>query len=154
MILSTPGGYRNFPEHDAPRLGGILSSDNGGEAGGQRWGRALRLSVTRPEPGIVIVRISGEIDLSSVPRLSELIQQRLTAALLRGVVLDLSGVSFCDSSGLELLLEVKHRAGRRGITLHVIVGNSAVRQLLDLTGLSSWFVCHDSATEAISDLRR
>ena len=34
--------------------------------------RALRLSVLRPDPGVVVVRMRGEIDLAAVPRLTGL----------------------------------------------------------------------------------
>ncbi|MDA3630981.1 STAS domain-containing protein [Saccharopolyspora oryzae] len=114
---------------------------------------ALRLAVEWPAPGVVVVRIGGEIDLATVPRLTELIRQRLTAASLRSVVLDLSEVSFASSAAVELLLHVQRRAEHRGVGLWVVPGSGAMVRLLLVTGLRERFVCRDSAAEAVSEAR-
>ena len=110
----------------------------------------LRLSVERPERGVVVVHMYGEIDLASVPRLGELIRQRLTAAALRTVVLDLSGVEFLSSSGLELLLNAQRRAEYRGVELYLIPGARCVQRLLDLTGMTDRFRWRSSVAEAVA----
>ncbi|KAA5834638.1 STAS domain-containing protein [Saccharopolyspora hirsuta] len=114
---------------------------------------ALRLAVEWPASGVVVVRIGGEIDLATVPRLTELIRQRLTAAALRTVVLDLSEVSFASSAAVELLLHVQRRAEHRGVGLLVVPGGGAVWRLLVVAGLRDRFACRDSAAEAVSEAR-
>jgi anti-sigma B factor antagonist len=111
--------------------------------------QTLRLSVERPESGVVVVRMSGEIDLASVPRLTELISQRLTAVALRTMVLDLSEVEFLSSSGLELLLHAQRRAEHRGVTMYLIPGGRCVHRLLDLTDTTNRFCLRTSVAEAI-----
>lgn len=113
---------------------------------------ALRLAVEWPAPGVVVVRIGGEIDVATVPRLAELIRQRLTAAALQTVVLDLSAVSFASSAAVELLLHVQRRAEHRGVGLLVVTGGVVLR-LLVITGLRERFACRDSAAEAVSEAR-
>lgn len=113
----------------------------------------LSLSVERPEPGVVVVHMVGEIDLACVPRLTELIRQRLTAAVLRGLVLDLTEVTFCSSAGLELMLHAQTRSEYRGIAMWTVCGQGAVRRLLDLTGVESRFDHRDTVAEAVAELR-
>jgi anti-sigma B factor antagonist len=116
--------------------------------------QTLRLSIERPANGVVVVRMSGEIDLSSVDRLNELIRQRMTAAVLHAIVLDLTDVSFCSSYGAELLLHVQCRAEQRGIVMLVVPGAGAVARLLHLTGLTGRFTYADSTAEAVAEARR
>lgn len=118
---------------------------------GHQCPAALRLAVEWPAPGVVVVRIGGEIDLATVPRLTELIRQRLTAATLRSVVLDLSEVSFASSAAVELLLHVQRRADHRGVGLWVVPGTGAVLRLLSVVALRERFACRDNAAEAIDE---
>ena len=115
--------------------------------------RTLRLSVERPDTGIVVVRMFGEIDLSTVDRLTELIRQRLTAAVLHALVLDLSGITFSSSCGLELLLHAQRRAEHRRIDMYVVTGEGALTRLIALTELSARFRLRHSDAEAVAELR-
>lgn len=116
--------------------------------------QSLHVAIERPAWGIVAVVLKGEIDLSSMPRLTELVRQRLTAASLRAIVLDLSEVSFVSSSGIELLLHTQRRAEQREIGLFLVSGSHAVRRLLELTGLGGRFVHCGSVAEAVEQAQR
>ncbi|MEY8038029.1 STAS domain-containing protein [Saccharopolyspora cebuensis] len=113
----------------------------------------LRMAVEWPEPGVVLVRLAGDVDLAAVPVVTELMRQRLTAASLRVVVVDLSGVAFCSSAGVELLLHAQRRSEMRGIELMVVTGDGPVRRVLELSGVAERFVCPDSAVEALARAR-
>lgn len=117
-------------------------------------GQSLHLSVERPAPGVAVVRMSGEIDLASVPRLTELIRQRLTAAVLQALVLDLSEVTFLGSCGMELLVHAQRRAEHRGIDMFVITGSRAVDRMLELTGMTDRFVRRTCVAEAVAEAAR
>ena len=54
------------------------------------------------------------------------------------VVVDLSALTFCDSSGVRVLLGAVMRAGGRPVVLRN--PQSTVRKVLDLTGVTSKFV--------------
>lgn len=157
MILSTFDGNTHPLGPDSSQgtdaQGGAAALAGQGQetdSGNGRSNPSLHLSLVRPEPGVVLVRMSGEIDMNAAPRLGELIQQRLTAAFLRLLVLDLEAVTFCDSSGLELLLEAQHKAEHRGIALYLVPGDSAVRRLLTLTGLTERFACRAHVSDVIA----
>ncbi len=87
--------------------------------------------------------ISGEIDLYTAPRL----QAEFSRLLENGpdrVVIDMSGVEFCDSTGMNVLLSALKRMRERGGVLEVAAPRPAVRKILQVTGLDSVFVVYDA----------
>jgi anti-sigma B factor antagonist len=91
-----------------------------------------------------IVAVSGEIDLYTAPRLhSEL----ATAVMGEGpahVIVDMAGVEFCDSTGMNVLLAALRRARERGGELMLAGPRPAVRKILQVTGLESVFTVIDN----------
>ena len=85
-------------------------------------------------PGVTIARLEGELDIVTTPALRE----RLLGVLGPGVrllVIDLSGVSFCDVSGLAVLIGTQRRARARGITVRLAAPRPQMAKLLRITGL-------------------
>ncbi|CAL9577000.1 hypothetical protein SUDANB120_04970 [Streptomyces sp. enrichment culture] len=81
----------------------------------------------------VLARVSGEIDTDQAADLRE----ELTAALAAGrtgLDVDLAGVTFCDSSGLHVLLDLHRLALQAGKTLVLTELSRPVDRLLHLTG--------------------
>ena len=85
---------------------------------------------------VVVVVVEGEHDIYTAPTL----RQRLDEAIDRGggIVVDLTGATFVDSSVLGALLDLRRRAleNRQGFV--VCVGESiepGVQRILDITGL-------------------
>ena len=83
--------------------------------------------------GRAIVSVHGEIDLCCGPA----IRDALSAAQQDSpdVIVDLSGVTFMDSTGLNALIGAYRRAPEGG-SLAVVGAPPAVRRVFDLTGLS------------------
>ncbi len=80
------------------------------------------------------VAASGELDIATVDSLEqELLAAEATDA--ERIVLDLSGLTFIDSTGLRLVLDVNERCGGQVDRLRVIAGSPAVERLLDIVGL-------------------
>ncbi len=105
---------------------------------------AVELKVsTRSHAGHAILTVVGEIDLYTAPRL----QTEFTRLLETGpdrVVIDMSGVEFCDSTGMNVLLSALKRMRERGGILEVASPRPAVRKILQVTGLDSVFTVHDT----------
>ena len=78
-----------------------------------------------------VIRISGELDLASVPGIESEIQPAVEAAPER-VVFDLSGVTFMDSSGIAMLLRVAKRVSE----VEIRDPSAAVRRIIEATGLA------------------
>jgi anti-sigma B factor antagonist len=95
------------------------------------------------------VTISGEIDLYTAPRLhSELSAVIDSAAPATRVVVDMSGVEFCDSTGMNVLLSCLRRVRERGGELEIASPKPAVRKILQVTGLDSVFTLVDDANRS------
>ena len=108
---------------------------------------ALALSVRRID-GYAIVTISGEIDIARAPALREQLIGLLRPGASR-LVVDLSGVTFCDASGLAVLVGVARRIGLLGGVLRLAAPTPLVSTVLRLTGLDSRFEIFAAVPEAI-----
>ncbi|MET7568251.1 anti-sigma factor antagonist [Streptomyces sp. NPDC005492] len=85
-----------------------------------------------------VVTVSGEVDIDT----EQTMQRALRLALARspgGVDLDLTGVGFCDCSGLNVLLRARRQALADGKTLGIRAAAPGVGRLLDLTDTASLF---------------
>jgi anti-sigma B factor antagonist len=79
-----------------------------------------------------VLAITGEVDMASAPGLRDQLQQ-LDA---RNVIIDLSGVTFIDSTGLGVLVTALKRSREAGGHLVLRSPTRATRRVLDITGLS------------------
>ena len=95
-----------------------------------------------------IVTISGEIDLYTAPRLHSELAGLLADGMPPRVVIDMSGVEFCDSTGMNVLLSCLRRARERGGELEIAAPRPAVRKILQVTGLDSVFTVVENADSA------
>lgn len=82
--------------------------------------------------------ICGEIDAHSAPNLAEKLKSH-TAAVL---VLDLSGVTFMDSSGLRLVVSLNQHALAGGPAIVIKDPSRPVTRLFEIAGLSELFLTH------------
>jgi anti-sigma B factor antagonist len=90
-----------------------------------------------------VISVSGEIDLYTVPRLhGELVSALADGGALR-LVVDMSGVEFCDSTGMNVLLNAHRRAREQGGDLELAGPRPTVRKILHVTGLESVFTVLD-----------
>ncbi|WP_328534519.1 STAS domain-containing protein [Micromonospora zamorensis] len=101
----------------------------------------LTIETTRLDAGHVLLQLIGELDYDTAPELTAV------AADLSGddeVLIDLTGVSICDSSGLSALLVVQRSA--RALRLTGV--SPQLQRMLDRTGLTELL-----AVEHADDLR-
>ena len=96
-----------------------------------------------------IMSVAGEIDLYTAPRLhTELVTALADGGPVR-IVVDMSKVEFCDSTGMNVLLAAHRRAREGGGDLELAGPRPAIRKVLQVTGLESVFtVLDDPATVA------
>ncbi|MBQ0924081.1 STAS domain-containing protein [Saccharopolyspora endophytica] len=151
MIVS-----RSLPAQASHGSGGIIAPRSASDAdpGGGASRSALRVRVQWPELGVVVVSVGGEIDMASLPRITEVVRQRLTAAHLHTAIVDLHQVGFASSAVLELLMLAYNAAGRREARLLVVPGCGRVSRLLELTGLSALFEQATSVDDALARARQ
>lgn len=80
-----------------------------------------------------LVTVAGEVDLGTAPRLAEVLAQFTTGS----VMVDLTDVTFLDSSGLNALVAAHRHIERRHETLTILGADDAVRRLFELTSLDT-----------------
>ncbi|WP_369822113.1 STAS domain-containing protein [Saccharomonospora sp. CUA-673] len=111
---------------------------------------AMRIDAERRSDGIVLARVSGEVDLLSAPDLRSWIQEELTTPAR--LVLDLDGVEFLGSAGLSVLAELVEASSGDRLTWAIVAGTRVVLRPLEATGLAEQMPLHadlDSAVEAV-----
>ena len=108
----------------------------------------LRLATSR-RGEVAIVVAEGEVDLETADALATALRAQIAAGG-DGVVLNLVGVPFMDSSGLKQLLSASKEL--RGRLVVVLVPGSPVHRLLDLAELSDRIVVAESDDEAVAAL--
>lgn len=80
-----------------------------------------------------MARVSGELDIASAPELTETL--RSSAGTCDCLVLDVSGLTFIDSTGLNLALDEHRRALADGYEFVVAGAEGGVLRALRLVGL-------------------
>lgn len=95
-----------------------------------------------------VLDIAGEIDLATAPQLNARIETIQPDAT---VVLDMSGVTFMDSTGLRVLIGAHERSKEAGGRLAVVASEGPVTKLLSITGVDAWLDLHDSLSSATDD---
>jgi len=101
------------------------------------------------EPGVLLVRLSGEIDIATTDFAAEAIRAAV-APPARLVLIDVSAVTFCSSAGLGNLVEARNLAGRHNITLALVGVGRPVDRPLAVTGLGGQFQIYSTVAEAIA----
>jgi anti-anti-sigma factor len=96
-------------------------------------GRGLDLSA-QSQGGITVAELAGELDIANAPALREQLLSLLRPGSSR-LVIDLSKVSFCDATGLAVLVSTARRAGLLGGFLRLAAVSPQVAQVLEITGL-------------------
>jgi anti-sigma B factor antagonist len=95
---------------------------------------ATSLDIALEDTSIRLIRLVGELDLDSAPRSRTTLDAAVTSASQTTVVLDLSELAFCDSSGVRVLLALHRLAAGNDRDLRIRHATAAVAQVLSLTG--------------------
>jgi anti-sigma B factor antagonist len=91
-----------------------------------------------PSGGVATFVVDGEIDISNAREFGTALLERIEDPATTQLVVDLSGVEFMDSSGLQALLGARRNAtGRVDFVLRN--PSSAIVRLLELTSLTELF---------------
>lgn len=103
--------------------------------------------------GVPVATLTGEVDIVNA---GEVGGQLFAAApnTATGLIVDLGGVSYLDSRGVHLLLELANRLRMRHQGLHLVVPPRAlIRRVLLLTHVDSVIPLHQDVSGAMSALK-
>jgi anti-sigma B factor antagonist len=90
----------------------------------------LRVTV-QPLEDARLIRAAGELDMSTAPTLKHELEAARDEAVT--AVLDLSDVTFIDSTGLHLLLNASRSAGRTDWSLFIVRPSTVVQRLIEIS---------------------
>lgn len=107
--------------------------------------------VVHGEPGLAVVEVRGEHDLSTEPALIRALER---AAEHANVLADLSECTFADSTALTALIKAAQAAQSRGDHFAVAIppGARQVARVAEMTGLGELLALHDSRDAALAAL--
>ncbi|MFI7139712.1 STAS domain-containing protein [Streptomyces massasporeus] len=109
----------------------------------------LHLTVQHPRPDLAIASVAGDVDT----RTADTLRREASGVIERGcphLVLDLSGVGFCDSAGLSALIGLWHATQSVGGVLGLADVPDRLMRMLVLTGVDAVLPVHATAAEAVT----
>jgi anti-sigma B factor antagonist len=108
----------------------------------------LNLQVDRAESpsGPVVISATGELDVYTAPRLRAALDSEPATA---GLVVDLSGLDFIDSTGLGVIVATHQRLSDAGGQLVLAVGSDRVERPFKLAGLLGVLNVHPDLAAAL-----
>ncbi len=99
---------------------------------------------TEDRNGLVHLALVGELDLSTVAKVQEELR-RIEASSPATVVVDLSKLTFLDSTGLRCIVTADERARQEGRRMVVVRGPDAVQRVFTITRLEERLEMVDDA---------
>lgn len=158
MVPKSVWAASSHPAQDRIKnSGGIASEWAGVIAGTSHWstryatvcqGQRMDFGVsTQDVDGIMIVTVTGEVDVHTAPSLDA----EAVAASRPGerLIIDAGQVGFIDSTAVGVLIKAHQTALRSGGRLDVVVADDRVRRVLEITGLDAVLNIHPTLEAAL-----
>ncbi|GAB1332330.1 STAS domain-containing protein [Streptomyces sp. NPDC093260] len=114
---------------------------------------AERTLTVTPRPhraDLVVLHVAGELDHHTAPLLRQAIDEFPFAD--SGLVLDVSDLLYCDSTGLTVFVTAHHRAEAAGSGLVIAGLRDDLRRVFDITGLDQFFTLRPSTEQAVASV--
>jgi anti-sigma B factor antagonist len=127
-----------------PRQPGVAQED------GASNGQLLTVRIESAGADVSVVSLAGELDLSTIPTIEGRLFEQLRSH--PGVVVDLTRLSFIDSSGIGLLIKAFRAVDGRGRLYTVVAPGSQVERVLQLAGIDRALPLFVERTRALDSL--
>jgi anti-anti-sigma factor len=102
----------------------------------------MTVTPTRPRPGLALVRVLGEVDVLTGPRLRDVLGRSLADVTdevvsegAPSVVCDLEGVTFLGATGVDVFVDTHQRATAQGVQLVLVAHHRTVLRPFRLAAL-------------------
>lgn len=106
---------------------------------------------TATSDDVTVIGLTGELDIYTVPAFRGEIDA--IDPVSPPLVIDLTGVTLLDSSGLGALVSVLNRARNAGGQLGLVCPQRNVRRVFEITGLRRSFVFGDDLAAVSAELK-
>ena len=108
----------------------------------------FRVGYEQLPDGVGVVTLEGEIDIYSSPQFKEVLLKSIDDGATR-VIIDLTDVSFIDSTALGVLVSGAKRVRPRNGSLEIICVDENIIRILEITGLDRIFGIYPSREQAL-----
>jgi len=114
----------------------------------------MSLTITQKEQDQrPVLALVGDLDATTAPQLASVAQSVVDDGA-RDLILEAEGLTFCDSNGLSVFVQIAGRLRSRAGRLAIVAPSDAVRQALESGGLSDAFVIAGSVAGALYAIHR
>ena len=103
----------------------------------------------REVDGTTVLDVTGEIDVYTAPQFKDAVNG-IIAAGQKHLVVNMTDVTYMDSSGFGALLSATRRLRPQGGTVNLVKVSSAIDRILRITRLNTVFATYDSIDEALA----
>jgi len=103
---------------------------------------------TRTNTGLPVIDVAGEIDLYTAPMFKKALNESIEDGN-KNILVNMSNVSYMDSSGFGTLLGVTKRVRPDGGSVNLIGCNDAICRMLKITRLNTIFGLFDEEEDAV-----
>ncbi len=87
--------------------------------------------------GTCVIKLAGELDFANSEQVSDWLFNVIGKASNPAFELDLTDLSFLDSSGISVLVVAARLINRKGATLKATNPQASVRRIIDTTGVDT-----------------
>ncbi|MER7897839.1 STAS domain-containing protein [Streptomyces sp. NPDC096046] len=98
--------------------------------------------------GIRVLALTGEIDHHTGNRFQQALY--FSDAACHRVVVDMSGVTFMDSTGINILITAHRMLSEAGGWLRLIAASESVKRTMHIVGIDTILDCRETLHEALS----
>lgn len=109
----------------------------------------MQATVLDHRSDVAVLRLAGELDADTAAQLHDMLADLLERPVPR-IVVDLTGLKFCDSVGLSAFVTAKQVIAARGGWLSFAGANHFLSDLLETVGLSRYFAIFAEVDDAIA----
>lgn len=110
----------------------------------------MNLSLTASSTGDrTVLAVRGEVDVHSASQLQDRLLQIIDSGQ-QSVVVDLSWLSFIDSTGLGALVAARNQAEQASVALRIACKSERMLKLFRITGLDAVFEIYPTLAAAVA----
>src|SRR5438128_7343008 len=110
----------------------------------------MQVSVAHHPPNTAVLVLRGSLDIDTAPALKANLN-RLVERPSPRVIVDMSGLDFCDSMGVGVLVTAHGRALERGGWVRLAAPSGFLRRLFDTLGLSGYLAVYADVAQALAE---
>ncbi len=101
--------------------------------------------------GLGVIELTGEVDLYTAPRFKDDLLALIDEGVVR-IVIDLSQVTFIDSTALGVIIGGVKRLHEHDGRLALVASSRPVERILDITGLDRVLTIFDTREAALAGI--